>query len=273
MSILPISIFYAYAKEDEGLQKELEKHLSLLKREGVITGWHFRMIRGGKEWQGEIDSHINKAKMILLLVSPDFISSDYCYDVEMKTAMELHDSKAARVIPVILRPCDWQSAPFGKLQAFPKDAKAITKWPDRDEAFLDVAQKIRKICDELQGVAGSDVYSELLSTANHGIKEAQEHPGTNVYCSRCGAKAGGKRTTCIGLNVEHDFRSYIGDVYCSRCGAKAGGERTACIGLNIEHTFKGYTGDVYCSRCGAKAGGERTACIGLNIEHDFRSYS
>lgn len=239
MSILPISIFYAYAEEDEELQKELRKHLSLLKRQGIVADWHFRLITGGKDWEGEIDSHINKSKIILLLVSSDFLSSDYCYDVEMKRAMVLHDSKVARVIPVILRPCDWHSALFGKLQALPKDGKAITTWADRDEAFLDVAQRIRKVCDELQGTEGSD--RGFPSTTIHGVKETQEHSKTNVYCSRCGAKAGGKRTVCIGLNDEHDFRSYVGDVYCSRCGIKAGGERTVCIGFYDEHDFRSFS--------------------------------
>jgi hypothetical protein len=237
MSILPISIFYAYAQKDEALQKELGKHLSLLKRQGVVADWHFRIISGGKEWQGEIDSHINKSKIILLLVSPDFLSSDYCYDIEMKKAMELHDSKAARVIPIILRPCDWQSAPFGKLQAFPKDGKPITTWPNCDEAFLNVAQGIRQVCRELQGEKTSN--AELPSMAIQGLKEAQEYPKTKVYCSRCGIKAGGERTVCIGSNVEHTFKGYTGDVYCSRCGIEAG-EKSYCIGTYTDHDFRSY---------------------------------
>ncbi len=268
MSILPISIFYAYAQEDEALQKELGKHLSLLKRQGVVAGWHFRMISGGKEWQGEIDSHINKSKMILLLVSPDFLSSDYCYDVEMKKAIELHNSKAARVIPVILRPVDWHSAPFGKLQALPKDGKPITTWTNRDEAFLNVAQGIRQVCRELQEAEGSD--SGLPSTAIQGMKETQEHRRTNVYCSRCGAKAG-EKSYCTGLYTSHDFRSYSGDVYCTRCGAKAG-ERSTCTGLYTSHNFKSYSGDVYCTRCGAKAG-EKSYCTGIYTSHNFELYS
>ena len=236
MSILPISIFYAYAEEDEEFQKELGKHLSQMKRQGIVADWHFRLITGGKEWEGEIDSHINKSKIILLLVSPNFLSSDYCYDVEMKRAMELHTSKAARVIPVILRPCDWQSAPFGKLQALPKDGQPITTWSNRDEAFLNVAQGIRKVCRELQGAEGSD--SVLPSTANQGLNKAQKHSKTNVYCTRCGAKAG-EQSVCTGIYISHDFKSYSGDVYCSHCGAKAG-KQSVCTGIYISHDFKPY---------------------------------
>ena len=90
-----------------------------------------------------IDSHLEIADVILLLVSPDFLASRYCYDIEVRRAMELQQQGKARVIPVILRPCDWHSAPFAKLIALPRDGKPITKWPDRDEAFLDVVQQIR----------------------------------------------------------------------------------------------------------------------------------
>jgi hypothetical protein len=202
MNVLPIKVFYVYAEEDEALQKELEKHFYLLKREGLITGWHFRMISGGKEWKSEIDSHFENSKIILLLVSSDFLSSDYCYDIEMKKAMELHSSKKARVIPVILRPCDWHSAPFGKLQALPKYGNPINTWQNSDEAFLDVAQGIRQVLKELQELKSSN--NELPQKVN---EESQRQQRTNIYCSRCGAKAG-ERSTCTGINTYHDFVSY-----------------------------------------------------------------
>jgi len=145
-----MGIFFAYAREDEDLRDELEKHLSMLKREGVITSWHDRKIGAGKEWEGEIDTHLNTARVILLLISSDFIDSDYCWDVEVKRAMERHEVGEARVIPVILRKVDWKSAPFGKLQALPTDAKPLTSWSNRDEAFFDVAQGIRVAVMELR---------------------------------------------------------------------------------------------------------------------------
>jgi hypothetical protein len=139
----PISLFYSYSHKDEALRDELETHLTLLRRQGVISGWHDRRIAAGTEWKGQIDHHLEAADVILLLVSSDFLASDYCWDVETKRAMDRHEAGTARVIPVILRPCDWQSAPFGKLQALPKDAKPVTSWKDRDEAFTDVARGIR----------------------------------------------------------------------------------------------------------------------------------
>ena len=154
MSVKPakaIEVFFSYSHKDEELRDQLEKHLSILKRQGVITGWHDRRIGAGREWEGEIDKHLNTADVILLLISADFLASDYCYDVEMKRAMERHEAGETRVIPVILRPVDWKGAPFGKLQALPKDAKPVTSWPNRDEAFTDVAQGIRAAVEELAG--------------------------------------------------------------------------------------------------------------------------
>jgi hypothetical protein len=145
-----VEIFYAYAREDEDLRDELEKHLRMLEREGVITNWHDRRIDPGKEWKGEIDTHLNTARVILLLISSDFVDSDYCWDVEVKRAIERHEAGEARVIPVILRPVDWESAPFGKLQALPTDAKPVTSWANQDEAFLDVARGIRAQVMELR---------------------------------------------------------------------------------------------------------------------------
>jgi hypothetical protein len=147
----PIEIFYSYSHKDEELRDELEKHLSILKRQGVITGWHDRRIGAGKEWEGEIDEHLNTADVILLLISSDFLASDYCYDKEMRRALERHDAGEARVIPVILRPVDWEGALFGKLQALPKNAKPVTEWPNRDRAFRNIARGIRAAVEELTG--------------------------------------------------------------------------------------------------------------------------
>lgn len=138
------NVFFSYSHKDEALRDELEVHLAMLKREGAITAWHDRKIMTGDVLNGEIYARLNDAQIILLLVSPDFLASAYCYDVEVKRAMQLQKQRRARVIPVILRPCDWQaSAPFAKLLAAPKDGKPITKWPDRDEAWLDVVRQLR----------------------------------------------------------------------------------------------------------------------------------
>jgi hypothetical protein len=145
----PIKIFFCYAREDDVLRQGLEKQLRALKRQGIIDIWYDREINAGTEWKKEIDKHLNSAQIILLLVSPDFMDSDYCYSIEMKRAMERHERGEARVIPIILRPVYWQAALFSKLQVLPTDGKPLTdrNWHTLDEAFFNVAEGIRAAID------------------------------------------------------------------------------------------------------------------------------
>jgi hypothetical protein len=138
-----IEVFFSYSHKDEKHKDSLLAHLSQLKHENKIRDWHDRKIGAGTEWAGQIDEHLNSAQVILLLVSSDFLASRYCYDVEMNRAMERHEAREARVIPIIVRPCDWHSAPFGKLQALPTDGKPVTDYKSRDEAFTVIAKGIR----------------------------------------------------------------------------------------------------------------------------------
>lgn len=144
-----VTIFFCYAHEDEPLLKRLKAQLQPLQRQGVIKTWHDRDISAGAEWEHEINEQLNTAEVILLLVSPDFLASDYCYSKEMQRAIERHERGEACAIPIILRPCDWSVTPLGKLQALPKDGKPVTTWSNRDNAFLDAAQGIRKAVKEL----------------------------------------------------------------------------------------------------------------------------
>lgn len=141
------SVFFSYSHKDEALRDQLETHLALLKNQGLIDAWHDRRIVAGDEVDDSIFSKLETADIILLLVSADFISSSYCYSREMNRAMERHEAGTARVIPIILRHCDWKSAPFGKLTAAPRDGRPITAWPDRDEAFAEVAIEVRRAVD------------------------------------------------------------------------------------------------------------------------------
>ena len=104
-------------REDEALRKRLETHLSILHEQGLISGWHDGRIEAGTEWDGAISENLEHAGIILLLVSADFLASSYIRDVEIAGAMKRHQAGTARVIPVILRPVDWHSAPFGNLEA------------------------------------------------------------------------------------------------------------------------------------------------------------
>ena len=145
-----VDLFYSYSHKDEELREQLDGHLALLRRRGVLRVWHDRKISAGDEWRSEIDSELERAEIVLLLVSADFLASDYCYDIEMKRALERDAAKEARVIPVIVRACDGlDDAPFAHLQALPKDRRPVTSWTNRDEAWVDVVKGIRLSVEEL----------------------------------------------------------------------------------------------------------------------------
>jgi hypothetical protein len=137
------NVFFSYSHADEALRDQLEKQLALLKRQGIIEVWHDRRIGAGQDFGKEIDRHVETDDIILLLVSADFLNSDYCYNKEMARAMARHEAGEAVVIPVILRACDWHGAPFGKLNATPPDGRPVTQFPDRDQALLEVAKAVR----------------------------------------------------------------------------------------------------------------------------------
>lgn len=143
------TLFFSYSHKDEALRDQLQTQLSMLRRQGVIETWHDRRILAGEPLDHAISNHVDHDDIILLLVSPDFLDSDYCYEREMLRAMERHASGEAVVIPVILRPCDWHGAPFGKLMAAPRDGRPVTQWPDRDEAFLDITRSVRAVAEKL----------------------------------------------------------------------------------------------------------------------------
>lgn len=169
-----IAVFFSYAHEDETLRDKLANHLKLLERQGVIQSWHDRQILAGTEWQGQIDGNLEKSQIILLLISSDFLASDYCYDIEMKRALERHEAGEARVIPIVLRPVDnlWK-APFGKLQALPTDGKPVTRWENQDEAFANIARGIRLTAEAWQrGERGT------VAQAGAGSEEAGDRPSS-----------------------------------------------------------------------------------------------
>jgi TIR domain len=153
----PIEVFISYShnQKDAALREQLETHLALLKRQGIIDLWHDRRIGAGREWVGAIDEHLNSAAVILLLVSANFVASDYCYDLEMTRALERHDAGDARVIPIILRTTFWEGAPFARLQALPEHGRAITEWGNRDRAFTDVARGIHNAVQEIRAAQAS----------------------------------------------------------------------------------------------------------------------
>lgn len=156
-------VFFSYSHDDESYRDQLEKHLASLRHEGLIDSWHDRCILPGVHLDAEIDQQINAADVILLLVSSSFLASRYCYAIEMNRALERHAAGEAHIVPVIVRACEWQSTPLGKLRAVPKDGKAVTSWPNYDEAYTDVAREIRRLIESRQQQEGSNTATALTS--------------------------------------------------------------------------------------------------------------
>lgn len=146
-------IFISYSHADEGLRNELEVHLAMLKRQGLVDVWHDRRLLAGDRFDWTISKELDRADIILLLVSPNFLASDYCYKIEKARALERHQEGTARLISVILRPCDWSHTDLASYLVTPIDGRPITQWPDRDEAFLNVTTSIRQAIEAI-GKAG-----------------------------------------------------------------------------------------------------------------------
>jgi NACHT domain/TIR domain len=141
----PAQLFYVYAREDDALYNELETHLSPLLHEGLLVSHNERDTPPGEDQQQAVDHYLETASFILLLISANFLASDSCYTYQMPLAMERHNTGKARVIPIILRPCAWKTAPFGKLQVLPLNGQAISLWENKDQAFLEVEQTLRAL--------------------------------------------------------------------------------------------------------------------------------
>lgn len=145
-----VRIFISFAHEDEAYFRRLSAHLALLRRSGVISEWHARMLLAGSDWSQEIDEYIDKAELILLLVSPDFINSDYSYEREIHRALVRHAAREARVIPIFIRPVDIHGAPWAALRGLPRNGKAVITWRDQDEAWSEVVTEIRHVVKSIR---------------------------------------------------------------------------------------------------------------------------
>jgi hypothetical protein len=148
-AVRPIELFYSYSHKDQKLRQKLDDHLSGLQQQGIIAGWHDGEITAGDDWSQEICDHLDRADIVLLLVSSSFMSSKYCNKIELQRAIVRHAAGRAKVIPVILRSCVWQPT-LGKFQALPSTGTAVIDWSNRDAAFTDIVKGISKAAEELR---------------------------------------------------------------------------------------------------------------------------
>lgn len=186
----PVDLFYSYAHEDEGLRDELAGHLKIMERRKVIRTWHDRRILPGQKWDTEIDTQLEAADLVLLLISADFISSDYIWGYELEVALKRHRDGKASVVPVMLRSVDITDAPFAALQGLPTDLRPVTSWPNRDEAWTDVAKGIRRAVEKIQAgsihifpstrIENSSVM-DIRKSASAGITGSPTNPITKSH--------------------------------------------------------------------------------------------
>jgi len=155
VSSKPVEIFISYSRKDQRFLEELRAHLKIGESSGRIHVWHDGNLAPGVEWEQEIYAHFCSAQIILLLVSADFFASEYCVKRELPAALQRHQDAGVTVVPVIVRPCDWQRTQLADLQALPKNSKAIDLWEHKDEAYDDIARSLAKLVDTLPGPAPS----------------------------------------------------------------------------------------------------------------------
>ncbi len=178
-----VQIFCSYTDSDESWLCEMIKHLSLSTRQGLLTLWHHQHISPGSNWQQVIDTHLETADVILLLISADFLASDYCYGIEMMRALERHQRGEAQVIPILIRPVDWKHAPFAHLHTLPINTKPLSLWEDKDAALADVSENLRRLLEGKPSKLSDENKTGELEKDQVGIAPAlwQAHRAIPAY--------------------------------------------------------------------------------------------
>ena len=167
-------VFMSYSHRDEALRDELEVQLAMLKRQGIVEVWHDRRLLPGDQLDWTISEELDQADIVLLLISPDFLASDYCYKIEKGRALERHKEGTACLVSVILRPCDWTHTDLSNYLVTPKDGNPVTTWPNRDEAFLDVAKSIRRAIEKIGAADDPKITHDF-------IEQPEQQPEPNIF--------------------------------------------------------------------------------------------
>lgn len=225
----PLELFCCYARKDRDMLEQLKNHLTYLERQDLITIWSDININAGEEWEREIHQHLESADIFLLLISSDFMGSDYCYSTEMGRAIERHDQGSAQIIPILLRPTFYQNAPFARFQMVPTNAEPVTMWPNLDNAFHDITRYIDQVVAECQ------------------IRQVNEHSPepsyTEMKCWNCGGEG-----FITGANMDPFFGKKLRD--CVTC--KGRGKLWVPSGYREKSTWFGFSTRrwVICQSCG-----------------------
>ncbi|HLG63081.1 MAG TPA: toll/interleukin-1 receptor domain-containing protein [Ktedonosporobacter sp.] len=197
----PITVFYSYAREDKSLMVKLEKHLRLLKTQGYIAAWSEQDVKPGQERRKEINKKLLSADIILLLVSANFMATNYCESSEVELAMQRHEAGEAWVIPILVRAVDWETSSIGTLQALPFTLKPVANWSDRDSAFTEISKNIRNVVMELQGTKNNaqDAMEDRQGASERTDNKSRRKKRRNLYKTIA-------RDYSIGVRIQHHIR-------------------------------------------------------------------
>jgi len=166
-----MKVFMSYSHRDEEVRDRLHVHLAGMKREELIEAWYDREILGGDDFDQVISDQLEDADLFLLLITPDFINSNYCIERELSRALERHHAGTARVIPIIAEPCDWKSLPSLKgLKALPKDGKPISEWVNANNAFVDIVEELRRIVAASPGGTSVQIHPKETTIPKYRVK-------------------------------------------------------------------------------------------------------
>ena len=178
-------LFFSYTHVDEELRDRIELSLIMLRRQGLIDNFHDRQITAGEQFDNRISAELEAAEIILLLVSSDFLASEYCYSVEVDRALERHKSGEACVIPIILRTCDWKQSPLKDLLALPEDGKPVTKWADTDEVMQNITEGVRASINQINSIPEKKIKTEKMKPSNKSLYVDSPAPrSANLHIKR-----------------------------------------------------------------------------------------
>lgn len=167
-----MNAFISYSHQDNSMLDLLHKHLTQLQRDNVIKTWTDKDIMAGGKLDQNISSALKSANLFIAILSPDYIASNYCYEKEFQSALAMQE-EGMIIIPIIVEPCDWLSTPFKDFKALPTDGKAVSTWENKNTAFLDIVQNIRKLVSSSDSVKDKlqKVSSQNLVARNYRVQK------------------------------------------------------------------------------------------------------